>query len=99
MFNLAIYNPEAELETLSPTRADVCTAADIDRLMEKAFFVGRTPRSEQYRQGARSILDRRLCGASVPQMPYNAGTCEADAYFSGQTEGHFIARRVLGLEG
>ncbi|ABM37576.1 hypothetical protein [Polaromonas naphthalenivorans] len=86
------------MEALSPTRADARTPAEIDSLMEKAFFVGRVPRSEQYRQGVHAILDRRLCGASIPPMPYNAGTCEADAYFSGQDEGHFIARRVLGLE-
>jgi hypothetical protein len=65
--------------------------------MAEAFFVGRDPRSDQYRQGARSILVHRLRGSALPAIPYRLGTPEADAYFAGQDEGRAIARRELGL--
>lgn len=83
------------MKTLSPTQAsaDTGSADDIDRLMAKAFFVGRDPRSAQYRQGVRSILEHRLAGTPLNEVPYRMGTAEADAYFVGQSEGHAIARR------
>lgn len=68
----------------------------LDRLMSAAFFVGRQPRSEQYRQGVRAILAHRLEAAPLPEVPFPIGTPEADAYFSGQNEGRDIARREKG---
>lgn len=76
---------------MSPT-----SIGEVDRLMADTFYVGRTVRSEQYRQGVRSILLHRLLGTPLVTTPYVVGTCEADAYFSGQSEGHAIARKEIG---
>lgn len=64
----------------------------VDRLMDAAFFPGRTPRSAEYRAGCRAALEFRFAGKSLP-MPYAAGTAAADAFFAGIDEGHAIWHR------
>lgn len=76
----------------------VFDAKAIELLMADTFYEGRTPRSEQYRQGVRSILVHRLQSTPIVATPYRVGTCAADAYFAGQSEGHAIARRLIGGE-
>lgn len=68
-------------------------ALKVDRLMDQAFFPGRSPRSREYRAGCRAGLEFRLCGAAIP-APYAAGTAAADAFFAGAAEGHSIWRTI-----
>ena len=67
--------------------------AEIERLMTTAFFLGRYARSEEYRLGVRAILAYKLAGEPLPPLPYQLGSCEADAYFAGQDEGRGILKR------
>lgn len=60
----------------SPASAEL----KVVRLMDAAFFPGRTPRSPEYRAGCRAALEFRLSGTSIP-APYAAGTAAADAFF------------------
>lgn len=64
----------------------------VDRLMDAAFFPGRTPRSAEYRAGCRAALEFRLAGKPLP-MPYAAGNATADAFLAGIDEGHAILQR------
>lgn len=61
----------------------------VDELMFEAFDKPRTPRSEAYKAGVRTILAMHIERKPVP-MPYDVGTSDADAYFSGHAEGHAI---------
>ena len=63
----------------------------IDRLMDRAFFPGRTPRSAEYRAGCRAALEFQIEQRPVP-APYSAGTTAADTFFAGAEEGHAIWR-------
>lgn len=65
------------------------TSPTVDGLMTKAFDKFRTPRSDAYKAGVRAILAMRIERKSV-EMPYDVGTADADAYFSGHAEGHAI---------
>lgn len=64
----------------------------VDRLMDAAFFPGRTARSPEYRAGCRAALEFRLTGKPLPML-YAAGTAAADAFFAGIDEGHAIWQR------
>lgn len=79
-----------QIKALTAAQPQLITDADIDRLMQDTFGAGRDPRSEQYRKGARTVLECRLLGTPIPPMPYTLGTAAADAYFSGQEEGRAV---------
>lgn len=66
----------------------------VDRLLDIAFFPGRTQRSPEYQEGCRAALEFRLVGQRIP-APYAAGCAAADAFFAGVEEGHAIWRRLL----
>ena len=83
------------IEAHHTAKAPALTEIDITGLMRKAFDVPREARSQQYMQGVRAILELKLSGNPLPAAPYALGTCQADAYFSGQDEGHTIARAKL----
>lgn len=72
------------------------TVEEVDGLMSALFTRGRTVRSEQYKKGMRSIFVHRLIGPPLETVPYVIGTCEADAYFAGQSEGKTYAKPQLG---
>lgn len=61
----------------------------VDELMFEAFSKPRTLRSEPYKAGVRAILAMHIERKPV-LMPYDIGTSDADAYFSGHAEGHAI---------
>jgi hypothetical protein len=62
------------------------TVEEIDEHIADLFTGGRTVRSEQYKKGMRSIYVHYYLGTPLETIPYVIGTCEADAYFAGQTE-------------
>lgn len=70
------------------------TLLDISELMDEVFHPVRTPRSVEYMRGVRVTLQHRLMGTPIPALPYSIGSCEADAYFSGQDEGREIVGRL-----
>lgn len=57
-----------------------------------AFAAPRDPRSAAYKRGVLDGLKAKL-ERHVPMLPYNMGTAEADAYFSGISEGRALADR------
>lgn len=71
------------------------TQAEIDELMATTFTTARDPRSPQYRQGVRAMLEHRLMGQAFQWSGHQPGSCELDAYFAGQTEGLHIATRII----
>lgn len=64
-----------------------------EKLFKDAFSVPRDPRSQEYKDGVLAALKYRLEGVKI-QMPYAAGTAQADAFYSGLTEGHGIYRTM-----
>jgi hypothetical protein len=61
----------------------------VDGLMTAAFGRPRDARSNEYMQGCRALLERKV--NSVPlKCPYRMGTVQADAWFAGTDEGHLI---------
>ncbi|RYF46729.1 MAG: hypothetical protein EOO38_13550 [Cytophagaceae bacterium] len=66
----------------------------IDQLMEAAFNKPRDPRSDAYRLGVTEILKCRTMSVKY-QCPYELGTAEADAFFSGNDEDNAIWRAHL----
>lgn len=69
-----------------------CTPLEktVIRLMDSAFcHTGRTPRSTEYRNGARALLLTRL-GVEPMQNPYQVATAQADAWWAGVEEGKAI---------
>lgn len=76
--------------------------ASVDQLMAAAFAGPRSPRSPEYRAGARAALAYRIEGTPI-QRPYAAGTAQDDAFDAGQAEGPAIWRRAkpeaVGAEG
>lgn len=63
----------------------------VDELMSEAFAPGRDPRSSEYKQGVRAMLERKINGTTIP-LPYDLGTAQADAYMAGWDEGARIWR-------
>ena len=51
----------------------------------------RAPRSEAYKAGVLAALRYCLGEAEHVRCPYQPGTAERDAYFSGVQEGHALA--------
>lgn len=69
----------------------VDTSLQVDRLMALAFFPGRSPRSEAYREGCRAAIEYRITSTRIAAY-YPVGSCEADAWAAGVEEGHGIWR-------
>lgn len=67
------------------------TALSVDQLYQTAFYNGRTPRSQEYKAGARMALEHRIERKDF-DMPYQVGTAAADAFFAGIEEGKTIWR-------
>ena len=68
----------------------------IDQLMQARFAPGNgDPRSQAYKDGTRSIFTHRIVGGRLGPPPYIIGTAEADAYFSGQQDGHALVAAYL----
>lgn len=65
----------------------------VDELMREEFDTPRDPRSKEYKEGVRAMLDWRVNGIRV-KSPYSMGTVHADAFCSGCEEGHRIADRA-----
>lgn len=65
----------------------------VDELMREAFDTPRDPRSKEYKEGVRALLDWRVNGSRV-KSPYPMGTVQADAFYSGGEEGRRIADRA-----
>lgn len=63
----------------------------VDRLLDLAFFPGRTPRSSEYREGCTAALEFRILGMRM-ESSYPVGSCQADAWTAGVEEGHSIWR-------
>ncbi|NHZ80501.1 hypothetical protein F2P44_14645 [Massilia sp. CCM 8695] len=66
----------------------------VEQLFQTAFYNGRTPRSQEYKAGARMALEHRIEQKDF-DMPYQAGTAAADAYFAGIEEGKTIWRAAV----
>ncbi len=66
-------------------------ALSVDHLFQLAFQCGRSPRSPEYKAGARMALEHRIERRDIEQ-PYSVGTAAADAYFAGIEEGKAIWR-------
>lgn len=78
--------------TRTPKQAPASTTAlSVDQLYQTAFYNGRTPRSQEYRAGARMALEHRIERKDF-DMPYQVGTAAADAFFAGIEEGKAIWR-------
>lgn len=63
----------------------------VDQLYQTAFYNGRTPRSHEYKAGARMALEHRIERKDF-DIPYQVGTAAADAFFAGIEEGKAIWR-------
>lgn len=55
----------------------------VDEALQDRFRSGTTPRSDAYRAGFEEKLRRIIDGADQTTLPFDLGTPEADAYFSG----------------
>ena len=66
----------------------------VDQLFQTAFYNGRTPRSAEYKAGARMALEHRIERKDF-DMPYQVGTAAADAFFAGIEEGKTIWRTAI----
>lgn len=69
------------------------TLSTVDGLMAAAFNRPREPRSAAYKAGVRAKLIHVFDNVKTP-MPYELGTAEADAFFSGEDEGRAIFART-----
>lgn len=61
----------------------------IDRAMERIFFAGRDPRSQEYMAGCRAALEWSADG-----IPYAIGTTQADAWEAGWDEGQALRKHA-----
>ena len=53
------------------------------------FNPSSTPRSRAYRQGCQCMLSNRLDGVPFSPIPYDPGSSDYDAYFSGADRARF----------
>lgn len=65
------------------------TTQTAEQLFDSAFNIARDPRSDEYRQGVRAALSRKVEGIHI-ECPYRMGSVEADAFYAGAREGIFI---------
>jgi len=59
-------------------------------IFNKAFEEPRDLRSREYMEGVLYILRVKLGETEKKVCPYNIGTTQADAWFSGNSEGHLL---------
>ena len=57
-------------------------------LLDKAFYPGRPPRSQAYKNGVLAALRFRLGESDRVRCTYPEGSAEFDAFFAGTEEGH-----------
>lgn len=69
----------------------------VDTLLDAAFDESRAPRSAEYKDGARSVLEAKVSGGRL-HCPYPHGTAQCDAFFAGVTEGNQLWRAHLAAE-
>jgi len=74
--------------------SSIAGALSVDQLFQTAFYNGRTPRSQEYKAGARAALAFRIERRDI-DPPHQAGTAAADAYFAGIAEGHALWRTAM----
>lgn len=56
----------------------------IEDLMREAFPTSGFPRSQEYREGVRALLERRIYGVNkTVYCSYKAGTASYDAFYAG----------------
>ena len=80
--------------TTTPQQSPSFTGVlSVDQLYQTAFYNGRTPRSQEYKAGARMALEHRIERKDF-DMPYQVGTAAADAFFAGIEEGKTIWRKA-----
>lgn len=79
----------ASSEVVEQTLCHDGAAPIVDLLMKAAFEKPRDPRSAAYKLGTRSLLNSRVGGGAF-SIPFDAGTVEFDAFFSGVDEGKAI---------
>lgn len=74
--------------------------ATAEQILEDLFSSPRDPRSSEYRDGLLTELKFRLEGEGYPACPFELGTAQADAWFSGRDEGSMVASQIryLGYE-
>ena len=77
-------------EVRCPTPKEVNNTV-VEQLMTTAFGRPRDPRSNEYTDGCRALLERKVNGTPL-KCPYRKGTVQADAWFAGTDEGHSIWR-------
>ncbi|WP_425254240.1 hypothetical protein ACPJXG_10930 [Janthinobacterium sp. NFX145] len=80
--------------TTSQHSPSIAGILSVDQLFQTAFYNGRTPRSQEYKAGARMALEHRIEHKDL-DMPYQAGTAAADAFFAGIEEGKTIWRTAI----
>lgn len=68
----------------------------VEDAMADRFREGTTLRSEAYRAGFKEMLLRLIEKADQQTFPYDIGTAEADAYFSGMDHAreYFKTRKI-----
>jgi len=81
--------------TKAMTHPNSVHSLDVKTLFRQTFPSTREPRSEAYKAGVLAAIKFRLGEAEHIDCPYNPATAEADAFHSGATEGHSVARRAL----
>jgi hypothetical protein len=64
-------------------------------IFDAAFSRPRDARSRPYKYGVLAALRFRMREITEIPFPYEAGSAEADAYFSGLDEGHSLAREYF----
>lgn len=64
-------------------------------LLDQAFYPGRPPRSQAYKNGVRAALRFRLGESGRVRCTYPEGSAEFDAFFAGTEEGHCRGREYL----
>lgn len=71
------------------------TRITVEKVFARAFDATRSPRSAEYKAGARAVLEYRIDGTALPPRPYAAGTAASDAYYAGVAEGHALWRAAI----
>ena len=64
-------------------------------LLDHAFYPGRQPRSQAYKNGVRAALRFRLGESDRVRCTYPEGSAEFDAFFAGTEEGHRRGREFM----
>lgn len=71
--------------------------SDAEKVFQEAFGKARDPRSSEYKLGVLVCLQVRLDGAVGVRCPYQQGTAEADAFWSGVEEGKALSPKSVQL--